>query len=95
MSEDRVRKTIADMVVIMDGKPVKGALARPAAATKMSAHELAKKKTEDALRSGLRVRLVKLLPCVIRSGGSRPLRHWPFSVPAPPKRRDRSILYSI
>ena len=84
MSEDRVRKTIAETVVIMDGKPVKGALARPAAATKMSAHELAKKKTEDALRSGLRVRLVQLLPCVIRSGGSRPLRHWPFSVPPPP-----------
>uniref|UniRef100_A0A7S0DZ10 Uncharacterized protein n=1 Tax=Hanusia phi TaxID=3032 RepID=A0A7S0DZ10_9CRYP len=47
VSQDRVKKILADMVVITDGKLKKGALAK---AGTPSAHEVAKKKTEAALQ---------------------------------------------
>ena len=48
VSEDRVKKAIADTVVLVDGKPVAGTLKKPQT-KKLSAHEEAKKKTAAAI----------------------------------------------
>ena len=48
VSEDRVKKAIADTVVLVDGKPVAGILKKPQT-KKLSAHEEAKKKTAAAI----------------------------------------------